>query len=86
MMELTIEEIPNIELKSKFTGSIESLGFGRIFTDRMFVKKFQNGVWGENSIKKYEPISIDPSAVCLHYGQTIFEGMKAFKTPKGDLR
>ena len=59
----------------------EKLGFGTYFTDHMFVMDYQTGKgWHSPRIVPYEEFSLFPSAMVLHYGQAIFEGMKAFKT------
>ena len=57
----------------------ENLVFGNIFTDHMLVCDFKDGNWQKPTIKPYEPFLIDPSAKVFHYGQAIFEGMKAYK-------
>ncbi|MDB4228961.1 branched chain amino acid aminotransferase, partial [Flavobacteriaceae bacterium] len=59
----------------------ENLDFGRTFTDHMFVCHFRNGKWETPEIKPYQALTIEPSASVLHYGQAVFEGMKAFKDP-----
>ncbi len=57
------------------------LGFGIHFTDHMFVMDYQTGKgWHSPRVVPYEEFSLFPSAMVLHYGQAIFEGMKAFKT------
>ncbi len=58
----------------------EKLTFGSVFTDHMLVCDFRNGAWEKPVIKPYEPFVLDPSAKVFHYGQAIFEGMKAYKT------
>ncbi|MHA2244346.1 MAG: branched-chain amino acid aminotransferase [Candidatus Hodarchaeales archaeon] len=84
-MKINIEPIPESDFKSKYE-SEDNLGFGKIATDRMFIIEYKNGSWQEPAIiKKWEPISLDPSANCLHYGQTIFEGQKAYQTEDGHL-
>lgn len=84
-MKIEIEPLSESDFKPKFK-SEESLGFGKKFTDRMFVIKYENGVWQEPAIiKKFSPVILDPSAICLHYGQTIFEGMKAYPTEDGHI-
>ncbi len=77
--------IPDSELKPKFE-SEDDIGFGQIKTDRMFTARYKDGVWQEFTIKKYSKIVLDPTAVCFHYGQTIFEGQKAFLTSDGQLQ
>lgn len=84
-MKINIELIPESELKPKYE-SEDNLGFGKIPTDRMFIIEYKNSAWQEPAIiKKLEPISLDPSAICLHYAQTIFEGQKAYQTEDGHL-
>lgn len=59
--------------------NLSDLGFGRYFTDHMFLMDFaaQQG-WHSPRIVPYGPLSVEPAAAALHYGQTIFEGVKAF--------
>jgi branched-chain amino acid aminotransferase len=61
------------------TVDFENLSFGNVFTDHMLVCDFKEGEWQKPLIKPYEPFLIDPSAKVFHYGQAIFEGMKAYK-------
>lgn len=61
------------------------LGFGSIFTDHMLIKKYKDGAWQDSEIVPYGPISLDPAAACLHYGQEVFEGMKAYKNSQGEI-
>ena len=63
----------------------ENLSFGNVFTDHMLVCDFKDGAWGRPIIKPYEPFLIDPSAKVFHYGQAIFEGMKAYKDDNDDV-
>jgi branched-chain amino acid aminotransferase len=62
------------------------LGFGKIFTDHMFIMKYsvEKG-WYDPKIIPYAPITLDPSAMVFHYGQAIFEGLKAYKNDNGDI-
>ena len=54
------------------------LGFGHIFTDHMFVMNYDAGQgWHDARIVPYGDLSLSPAAMCLHYGQEIFEGLKA---------
>lgn len=70
--------------KPKQKPNANDLKFGRIFTDHMFVMDYDgdNG-WHDPRIVPYAPISLDPSAIVLHYGQTVFEGLKAYVTEDG---
>ena len=73
--------------KPKEKPNPNELEFGRIFTDHMFVMDYneENG-WHDPRIVPYEPISIDPSAIVLHYGQTVFEGLKAYMSKDGQAQ
>ncbi|WP_159021351.1 branched-chain amino acid aminotransferase [Formosa sp. L2A11] len=57
----------------------DNLSFGKVFSDHMFVCDFKNGEWQKPEITPYAPLTLDPSARVFHYGQAVFEGMKAFK-------
>ena len=57
----------------------DNLTFGSVFTDHMLVCDYKNGAWQKPEIKPYAPFLMDPSSKVFHYGQAIFEGMKAFK-------
>ena len=62
-----------------------NLTFGRTFTDHMFYCDFENGEWQQPKIVPYQPMTIDPSARVFHYGQAVFEGMKAYKDDDGGV-
>ena len=63
------------------------LGFGHIFTDHMFMMDYDTGKgWHDARIVPYGPLSIYPSSMCLHYGQTVFEGLKAYRTADGSIQ
>jgi len=64
----------------------EKLEFGRLFTDHMFIMEYtpEKG-WHNAKITKYEPFNISLASIVLHYGQTIFEGLKAYKRPDGKI-
>jgi branched-chain amino acid aminotransferase len=56
----------------------DNLEFGRIFSDHMLEMVYNNGAWQSAEIKPYGPITFEPSMMALHYGQAVFEGMKAY--------
>ena len=63
------------------------LGFGKIFTDHMFLMNYDEGQgWHDARIVPYGPIPMDPAAMCLHYGQADFEGLKAYRTAEGKVQ
>ena len=73
-----------IEVKRTETSKInqvdfDNLPFGSVFTDHMLVCDYKNGAWEVPKIVPYQPLSLDPSSKVFHYGQSIFEGMKAYK-------
>lgn len=64
--------------------NLENLPFGKYFTDHMLEADYENGEWKNIEIKPYQPLLLSPSLAALHYGQAIFEGIKAYKDEKGD--
>ena len=63
------------------------LGFGKIFTDHMFVMNYTAGQgWHDARIVPYAPFQLDPATTVLHYAQEIFEGMKAYRTADGTIQ
>jgi branched-chain amino acid aminotransferase len=62
-----------------------NLGFGNEISDHMFVADYINGIWEEARIIPYENLSLAPATLALHYGQTVFEGMKAFRRADGKI-
>lgn len=64
--------------------SLENLPFGKYFTDHMLVVDYEKGEWQTPNILPYQPLQLDPSLAALHYGQAIFEGIKAYKNADGE--
>ena len=63
---------------------VDGLGFGKYFTDHMFVMDYADGKgWHDARIIPYAPLEMDPACMVLHYGQAIFEGMKAYRAANG---
>jgi branched-chain amino acid aminotransferase len=63
----------------------EHIEFGKIFSDHMFVVDYHNGEWQEPQLLPYGDMTVSPANSALHYGQAIFEGMKAYKNADGDI-
>ena len=83
---MEIEIIERKELKEKPAAGVE-LGFGKLFTDYMFSMVYEEGKgWHDAKISPYEALPFDPSTSVLHYAQGVFEGAKAFKNEKGEIR
>jgi len=64
--------------------SLANLPFGKYFTDHMLEADYEDGEWKNVEIKPYQPLLLDPSLAALHYGQAIFEGVKAYKDKEGN--
>lgn len=62
-----------------------NLDFGRVFTDHMFVCDYEDGRWQNPKVMPYQAMTFDPSARVFHYGQAVFEGMKAYKDDDGKV-
>ena len=79
---MNLEILRAASLKPKPKDS--ELVFGRIFTDHMFIMKYEKGKgWHDAKIKPFENFSMSPACATLHYSQTIFDGLKAYHTEKG---
>ena len=81
-MKIEIQQVAQSKID---TVDFNNLAFGRIFTDHMFVCDFSDGEWKNPTIKPYGPMLFDPSARVFHYGQAVFEGMKAYKDDNDDV-
>lgn len=62
----------------------EDIVFGKHYTDHMFIADYENGEWVKGRIIPYQNLNLNPATNSLHYGQLIFEGMKAYKGPNGE--
>ncbi|MEM9078301.1 MAG: branched-chain amino acid aminotransferase [Bacteroidota bacterium] len=82
--------VNNISVEKAATSKIhsvdfENLAFGNTFTDHMLVCDYEDGSWNTPKIVPYGPIALEPSSKIFHYGQSIFEGMKAYKDEADDV-
>ena len=69
------------------TPADETLAFGRVFSDHMFLMNYETGKgWHNPRIEPYHPFTLDPATCVLHYGQAIFDGLKAFRGADGRVR
>ena len=62
-----------------------NLPFGKVFSDHMLVMDYENETWAKPAIKPFENLSLTPATSVLHYGQTVFEGMKAYRNKEGEV-
>ena len=80
-MDITINRAEQSKLKDI---NLENLPFGKYFTDHMLEADYEGCEWKNVEIKPYQPLLLSPSLAALHYGQAIFEGIKAYKNADGD--
>lgn len=79
---ITIQLAENLKEKP----DTKNLSFGKHFTDHMFIMDYEEGKgWHSPRITPYAPITLDPSAIVFHYGQTVFEGLKAYVTDNEEV-
>jgi len=83
-MDIRIESLPSAKRKEKPASA--QPGFGKVFTDHMLVADWEVGRgWRDARIAPYGPFSLEPAAAVFHYGQEVFEGLKAFRQPDGRI-
>jgi len=81
-MQITIQKTPKSRLSEV---DFDNLAFGRSFADHMLVAEYADGEWKSMQIQPYGPLSYQPAMMSIHYGQAIFEGMKAYRSNQGEV-
>ena len=81
-MEHTISITTQLERKVTDTKKVP---FGKIPTEHMFVAEYKDGAWHDAQVVPFHDLTLSPLTLCLHYGQTVFEGMKAFTMQDGSI-
>ncbi len=76
--------ITKVERSKLVDINLENIPFGKYFTDHMLEVDFEDGEWKTPEIKPYQPLLMAPSLAAIHYGQSIFEGIKAYKNSNGE--
>lgn len=76
--------ITKVERSKLHSMSLENIPFGKYFTDHMLEVDYEDGEWKTVELKPYQPLLLSPSLAALHYGQAIFEGVKAYKNAQGE--
>ncbi len=76
-------KITKATTSKKMSVDFNNLGFGNYFTDHMFVAEYKDGQWVSAEIVPYGPLSFEPALSAIHYGQSIFEGIKAYRMKDG---
>ncbi|RKR12343.1 branched-chain amino acid aminotransferase [Maribacter vaceletii] len=85
-MNITEQKISIEKVKQSKINQVDfdNLSFGSVFADHMLVCDYKDGKWEAPKVVPYQPIVLDPSSKIFHYGQSIFEGMKAYKDVNND--
>jgi branched-chain amino acid aminotransferase len=80
--DIKIEKTPNSRISEQ---DVNNVPFGKCFSDHMFIAEYANGKWEKSYIMPFKDVPMSYALSSLHYGQAIFEGMKAYKNDKGDV-
>ncbi len=80
-LDISVQKAERSKLLSM---SLENIPFGKYFTDHMLEADYEDGEWKNIEIKPYQPLLLDPATAAIHYGQSIFEGIKAYKDDSGN--
>lgn len=81
-MEISVTKVERSKLHDL---NLDNLPFGKYFSDHMLEADYENGEWKNVEIKPYQPLLLAPSNAALHYGQSIFEGIKAYRLQNGEI-
>ena len=84
-MTTTLFDIQPVTTSRITDVDLSNLKFGSVFSDHQFRMDFDNGHWSEGVIEPFGDMAMNPAAMVLHYGQAIFEGMKAFRQEDGGI-
>jgi branched-chain amino acid aminotransferase len=77
---------PSPRSAEEITALLENPGFGKVFTDHMVTIRWTRGEgWHDAQLQPYGPVTLDPATSFIHYGQSIFEGLKAYRQPDGSI-
>ncbi len=79
---ISVEKTKNSKISKV---DFNNLPFGKVYTDHMFICEYSDGQWQNPKVIPYQNISLDPSSKIFHYGQSVFEGMKAYKDKEGKV-
>src|SRR5210317_1748075 len=82
-MKITVKPVENSRISQVDFNDID---FGKVYSDHMFISDYYNGQWQDFRIEPYDMLSFTPGSAILHYGQSVFEGLKAYKCEKDDIQ
>src|SRR5947209_2244388 len=77
-------KVTKVERSKLLDTPLENVPFGKYFTDHMLEADYENGEWKNVEIKPYQPLLFNPALAAIHYGQAIFEGIKAYRDKDGN--
>ena len=81
-MKVTISKVNKSKISSV---DYSNLGFCKYYSDHMFIAEYEEGEWKNFKIKPFQDLKLSPACTSLHYGQTIFEGLKAYKNNNDEI-
>ncbi|BDD10801.1 branched-chain-amino-acid aminotransferase [Fulvitalea axinellae] len=81
--EIKVNKVAESRLPSV---NFDNMVFGTVYSDHMFVADYTDGEWKDFRVEPYAPLSLLPGSAILHYGQSVFEGLKAYRTAEGDIQ
>ncbi len=85
-MALSVQRNPHPRSEAERSAALVDPGFGQVFTDHLVsIEWTADGGWNSGAVLPYGPLSLDPATSALHYGQLIFEGLKAYRQPDGSV-
>ncbi|MBK6264873.1 branched-chain amino acid aminotransferase [Marivirga sp. S37H4] len=79
-LEISVKKVEKSRIEEV---DFNNIPFGRIYSDHMFIADYKDGEWTDLRIQPYENLSLAPASSVIHYGQSVFEGLKAYKTKSG---
>lgn len=80
-LDISIRKVQNSRINEV---DFNNIPFGRVYSDHMFIADYEDGQWSDLRIVPYENLSMAPASSVIHYGQSVFEGLKAYKNNKGE--
>lgn len=80
-MDVKVRKVENSRIQELDKNNIQ---FGKLYADHMLVAHYENGEWGQPEIVPFDNLSLSPATTFMHYGQAIFEGVKAYKNQEGE--
>jgi len=80
-LDISIQKVQNSRINEV---DFNNIPFGRVYSDHMFIADYEDGQWSDLRIVPYEKLSMAPASSVIHYGQSVFEGLKAYKNKNGE--